>query len=152
MRERGRAMARGVAAVCAAGSLSGGCAVNELPHPDEDNRPPLARAGADRVVAVGTTVELDGLESSDPEADPLVYRWHLMEVPVESRAQLERLDAAVTRFVADQPGSYRVRLVVSDELLDSSSDVAVIRAVADAPGSEPDASAPAASDDVEAGR
>ena len=39
------------------------------------NQPPIARAGPDQQVMVGDTVQLDGGASSDPDGDPLRFRW-----------------------------------------------------------------------------
>jgi hypothetical protein len=42
---------------------------------DEPNRPPVARAGSDLTVRGGARVVLDGLQSSDPDGDPLRFEW-----------------------------------------------------------------------------
>ncbi|MGA9763051.1 MAG: PKD domain-containing protein, partial [Gaiellaceae bacterium] len=39
------------------------------------NRPPVADAGSDQTVNAGVTVFLDGSNSSDPDHDPLTYKW-----------------------------------------------------------------------------
>ena len=38
------------------------------------NGPPIANAGPDQIVPVGSTVQLDGINSSDPENSPLTYQ------------------------------------------------------------------------------
>lgn len=41
----------------------------------EPNRPPVARVLSDVTVKAGTPVSLDGLNSNDPDGDPLRYEW-----------------------------------------------------------------------------
>lgn len=41
----------------------------------EPNQPPIANAGPDLTVKGGTTVVLNGLQSVDPDGDPLRYEW-----------------------------------------------------------------------------
>ncbi len=57
--------------------------LNNLPPP---NRPPIANAGPDRTVQVGSTVQLDG-NGSDPDGDTLRYVWRFISIPPGSRAE-----------------------------------------------------------------
>src|SRR5262249_1576140 len=78
------------------------------------NRPPIANAGADQTVYATQVVTLDGSASSDPDGQPLTYRWSFVSRPAGSIASLT--DAASVRptFVPDRDGDYVVRLVVND--------------------------------------
>jgi hypothetical protein len=92
------------------------------------NLPPLANAGADRVVPVGQHVVLDGSASTDPDNDPLSYRWELTSIPPGSAAVLSDAGAVQPSFLADQPGDYVVVLVVNDGTADSGSATVTITA------------------------
>jgi len=48
------------------------------------NLPPIANAGADRVITSGNTVRLDGRASFDPEGAPLSYLWKAVDAPFQS--------------------------------------------------------------------
>src|SRR5690606_1664053 len=86
------------------------------------NSAPRADAGADRTVAVGALVELDGSASSDPDGDLLSFAWTLAARPDGSSATLSNANTASPAFVADHAGEYVVTLIVSDGALDSEPD------------------------------
>ena len=82
------------------------------------NVPPVADAGADQEAAVGDTVVLDGLGSSDANLDPLTYHWSFASVPEGSVAWLSGTDPLGTSsFFADLPGTYVVSLLVHDGVI-----------------------------------
>ncbi len=90
------------------------------------NRAPVANAGPDRTVLVGTAVPLDGSASTDEDGDPLGYRWTLISMPEGSAAALS--DAAIVNptFVADLAGVYVVELVVNDGECDGVADTVTV--------------------------
>ncbi|XOV82413.1 MAG: putative Ig domain-containing protein [bacterium] len=90
--------------------------VNEL-----QNLPPIAIAGPDRTVDVGTIVMLDGTSSNDAEGAPLSYAWQL-ETPDGSAAVLSDSSLASPSFLADVAGTYNLTLIVNDGELDSAPD------------------------------
>ena len=72
------------------------------------NTPPVAAAGEDQaVIVVGSTVQLDGSQTWDPEGDPLSYLWAIKEKPAGSNAQLDDPGSPAPSFIADVHGNYR---------------------------------------------
>ena len=90
------------------------------------NTPPVAEAGLDQTVPLGSMVQLDGSASSDVEGDPLTFAWTLTSQPTGSTASLSDATLVNPTFVADAPGSYVVTLVVNDGMDNSPSDAVLI--------------------------
>jgi len=107
--------------------------------------PPVANAGGpypDVVFSMqGTTVQLDGSGSSDPDGDPLTYTWTvsldnpLSGVPPQTPVVLINPDTAMPSFdviAIDQLGEYTITLTVSDGTL-SDTDTTTVDVVKAAP-------------------
>ncbi len=97
------------------------------------NGAPLADAGPDQTVAVGTPVTLNGRASADPDGDPLTYRWTLTARPAGSAAALVNANTVAPGFTVDRAGSYTITLVVNDGKTDSALDSVVISTLNSAP-------------------
>ncbi len=89
---------------------------------------PVADAGPDRTVGLGTEVVLNGGDSLAPQGNALNYSWSL-EPPASSQAQLSSAQGELTSFTPDVPGSYHIGLTVDDGLLTSDEFVVKITAV-----------------------
>lgn len=78
------------------------------------NQPPVAQADADQSVTVGTTVQLNGSSSSDPEGDPLTYSWSFNNVPAGASSPLTGANTATASFAPTVAGTYQLSLRVYD--------------------------------------
>jgi WD40 repeat protein len=85
-----------------------------------ENSPPVANAGINQSISLGTTVTLDGSRSFDVDGNLLVFRWSLLARPVGSSAVLDGANNVRPSFVADFPGTYVAQLIVNDGLDDSA--------------------------------
>jgi hypothetical protein len=101
---------------------------------------PLAGAGADRRVAAGQQVRLDGRHSRSARAAGagLSYRWKIVSRPSGSKARLEGASSPRPTLPTDEPGFYEVRLTVTEPGADgkapaSSSDVLSVTSIESVP-------------------
>lgn len=81
------------------------------------NTAPTASAGPNQTVRPGATVQLDGSGSFDDNTPTnlLQYAWSFVSVPDGSQVTLTGANTATPSFTPDLPGSYALRLVVTDE-------------------------------------
>ncbi len=103
---------------------------------DTANSRPLADAGPDQTVPVGTVVALDGRGSHDVDGDALSYAWTLITRPGDSQAALSDSGSPTPVFTVDRPGVYEVELVVNDGAEDGVPDRVVIATQNSAPVAE----------------
>ncbi len=94
----------------------------------DENRAPVADAGADDVANVGAPTSLDGSASYDPDDDPLSYAWRFVSKPGSSAATLVDEDRPDPQFIPDVEGRYELGLVVSDGAYESVEDTVEITA------------------------
>lgn len=89
---------------------------------------PVAQPGADRKVAPGKVVTLDGSGSSVAPGRSISYAWTLLSKPPGSAAVLAMSTGSAPAFLADVEGRYELGLTVSD----GSATSAMARVTVDA--------------------
>ncbi len=82
---------------------------------------PVPAISAPNEVEVGTTVMLDGSQSTDPNGDAIVHTWHLRS----GEGRLLSPAGPQTSFVAQEPGAYVVELAVTDGKGTASAQVTI---------------------------
>ncbi len=87
---------------------------------------PIAVIDGTLSVYAGQTVYLDGSFSTDPGGGSLLYLWTLEEQPEDSIATIADSTDTQASFIADVPGTYRVRLVVNNGFVTSEPAYATI--------------------------
>ena len=91
------------------------------------NHLPTANAGADQTKNEGSLVTLNGLASSDPDGDPLVYSWTQLSGPVATLSDPSSATPSFTAPLVNAGGATLVfHLTVSDGLGGSATDTVAI--------------------------
>ncbi len=89
------------------------------------NQPPVAVATAGSNALLGSTVAIDGTQSTDPEGTALQYQWTMTARPPGSVAAPAIPTSGRTTFLVDVSGDYALVLSVSDGALSSTATVSV---------------------------
>jgi parallel beta-helix repeat protein len=86
--------------------------------------PPLAKAGPDRVVDSGTTVNFDGSKSMDDSGAIASYTWEF-----EYEGDLEQLTGPSPSFTFLRRGLYTIKLLVTDASGNADEDTMLLEVV-----------------------
>ena len=86
------------------------------------NSAPIANAGLDQEVVIGSIINLDGRLSSDPDGDSLTYAWTLLD-PQDQ--EIEDAQADIATFAPTSDGIWEIALTVSDGNATSTDEMVV---------------------------
>ena len=115
----------------AVGSMAN-CGNDDYKLGQKVDQPPVADAGAiPNVVLVGRDVFLNGLNSKDPEGQPLSFSWSITSQPVSDGVAPVTLTGSGTAkpsFKPTLPGNYAIELKVYDGVQYSSPSTVVVTA------------------------
>jgi lysophospholipase L1-like esterase len=78
------------------------------------NRHPIANPGGNAKVLINTPVQLNGMNSFDPDGEAISFNWSVVSAPAGNQASITNSDASLAQFTPDEAGIYRIGLIVSD--------------------------------------
>ncbi|MBI4648488.1 MAG: hypothetical protein HY738_18380, partial [Bacteroidia bacterium] len=87
------------------------------------NKPPIANAGNNQTVNVGTQVTLNGSGSTDYDGDIITYSWAQVS---GANITLSNLNFATPTFTPNSAGIYEFQLIVNDGKANSAPDNVII--------------------------
>jgi len=97
-------------------------------YASRNNSAPVANAGENQNVVVGSLVRLDGTSSNDVNDDQLSFRWSLLSKPTGSSTQLINSTSPIPKLTPDLTGTYIIDLIVSDGKIDSQRSAVTVTA------------------------
>ncbi len=89
---------------------------------------PIAIAGDDQLIALGTIVTLDGSSSVNPDGGSLNYNWQLIEKPESSSLVIDDGNTTKIYVTPDVSGYYTISLTVDDGTNYAVPDTVIITA------------------------
>lgn len=103
------------------------CSKDDGPKNDPPpvNQAPVANAGPDQKVEIGSTVNLNGIDSNDSDGNELTYKWTIKSKPTGSIAEISGSTAEQANFDLDKAGNYVVELTVSDGEKEAKDEITV---------------------------
>ena len=90
------------------------------------NQSPIANVGTDQTGEQSYEITLDGSKSSDPDGDPLKFKWSFVSKPIGSMTSLSDSSSKTPTFIPDQSGTYILQLIVNDYFTDSNPSTVTI--------------------------
>ncbi len=91
------------------------------------NNKPTANAGSDQSILLGELVALDGSGSTDDDGDSLSYAWSFVSTPFDNNQALFNSTSMTSMFNAYTEGTYVIKLIVNDGILDSDEDTVQVQ-------------------------
>jgi formylglycine-generating enzyme required for sulfatase activity len=110
-------MSRKCFAACAVVLFALACSTP--PAPSKPDEAPIAQAGPDQDVPLGSLVSLDGSSSTDPDDQVLSYAW---SASADNPEQVVLTRTAIVRFTPTKPGEYTFILEVTAGTASSRPD------------------------------
>ena len=105
-----------------------GSCLQRPPAPPAPNERPVANAGQNQQVEIGSRVTLSGAESSDPEGSALTYLWN--QADSDPKQVVINPDNQVRfQFIPNTAGTYTFVLVVDDGEVTSLPDTVLVTAI-----------------------
>ncbi len=92
------------------------------------NSKPVAHAGQDQTVPVGSSITLTGTGSHDVDGNSLIFQWALIAIPTGSTAILSNSTTVQPTFVVDLVGLYVAQIIVNDGMENSAPVTVTITA------------------------